>query len=94
MQSIGDNKSAITSNLNTKDSNEKNNENDIFKKRKGNHFGSYRLKINDNLKKEGIPQTVKRNKTIKTEIFNFHDSRKTNNVLSIRKERENLFDKN
>ena len=40
MQSICDNKSAITSNLNTKktDSNEKNNENDIFKKRKGNHL--------------------------------------------------------
>ena len=67
MQSIWDNKSAITSNLNTKktDSNEKNNENDIFKKRKGNHFGSYRLKINDNLKKEGTPQTAKRNKAIK-----------------------------
>ena len=95
MESIGDNKSAINSKINNKklDSDEKNNENETFKKRKGNHFGSYRLKMNDNLKKEGTPKTVKRNKTIRPESFNFKDSKKTNNAFSARKERENVINK-
>ncbi len=51
------------------------------------------LKLNYNLKKEGTPKIVKRNKTIKPELFNFHDSKKTNNVFSVRKEKENLVNK-
>ncbi len=89
MKSLGDNKSALNSNINTKktDSDDKKNENESFKRRKGNHFGISRLKLNYNLKKEGTPKIVKRNKTIKPELFNFHDSKKTNNVFSVRKEK-------